>query len=82
MNLLFVRAAYDKATQTRSVVLKDDTGATAELPTLVYCKGLVPMQPYEVVIVGGVVVQMKPLFKKDSEAEIRALFKKGDKNNG
>lgn len=82
MKLLFIRASYDADAKTRSVVLRDDEGAEAELPTLVYCKGLIPMQRYEVVSIGGVVVQMKPCFELDSEDDLRALFKKGVENRG
>lgn len=77
MKLLFVRASYDRDAKARYVVLRDEMGAEAELPTYVYCKDLVPLQTYDVVSVGGVVVQMKPCFKKDSDDDMRKLFVKG-----
>lgn len=75
MKLLFVRSAFDKEAGTRSVVLKTPDGKAAEVPALVYCKGLVPMQEYDCTFVGGRVVDMKPCFKVDSKADVLALFK-------
>lgn len=82
MKLLLVRVAYDQATQERSVVLRNDEGASATFPTRVFCKGLVPMQEYDCTFVGGVVVFMRPLFKKDAEADVLAQFKKGGNKRG